>query len=280
MICQLCQNNSFAPWTQTGTYSVVRCTQCGLGMTSPPPRPEVSHDVNQEKYQLAKCIRTYQSRPVYFSSRYRKQLKRIQAFRPSGKLLDIGCNIGTFLVEARNMGFNVAGVEMNPDCAEYARDHHGLDVFTGRLDEANLPASSVDVITLFDVLEHVPNPQALLADIYRILKPHGILMLQSPNLESQMAVWFQSEWQWLCLPDHIYHFTPSTMLSMISQSGFAMTKMRTWTPADVFWDNWLQADLRSKFLPRLIRKILSITKSGLLVSSLLQSIQSKQLRVN
>ena len=193
MNCPVCNQCTFTEWGATGTYAVHRCTQCGLGITFPAPTFAESANVNQEKYQLRSRIQTYDSRKKYFSRRYRRQLRDIRAFKAGGTLLDVGCKIGAFLTEARAAGFQTAGVEMNRECAEYAQSQLGLDVFNGRLDQAGFADGAFDVVTLYDVLEHVPELQLLLREIRRILKPTGLLVVQSPNIDSVMANWTKTE---------------------------------------------------------------------------------------
>ena len=272
MNCPVCNQCTFTEWGATGTYAVHRCTQCGLGITFPAPTFAESANVNQEKYQLRSRIQTYDSRKKYFSRRYRRQLRDIRAFKAGGTLLDVGCNIGAFLTEARAAGFQTAGVEMNRECAEYAQSQLGLDVFNGRLDQAGFADGAFDVVTLYDVLEHVPEPTRLLQEIRRILKPTGLLVVQSPNIDSVMANWTKTEWQWLCLPDHLFHFTPATLATLIGQSGFEVQAVRTWEPADVFWDNILQLDLRKRPVQRIARKAIQVSGLAVPLTALLQRI--------
>ena len=243
-----------------------------MGITYPAPTHAESASVNQEKYQLQKCIHTYASRKQYFQKRYQRQLRDIRAFKAGGGLLDIGCNIGAFLTEARVAGFKTAGVEMNRECAEYAQSQLGLDVFNGRLDQAGFADGAFDVVTLYDVLEHVPEPTRLLQEIRRILKPTGLLVVQSPNIDSVMANWTKTEWQWLCLPDHLWHFTPKTLAAFIETAGFEVHRLRTWEPADVFWDNLVQLDLRQRQIPRIARKMAQTTGLGFPLIALTQKI--------
>ena len=270
MNCPVCNQGSFTEWGTTGVYAVLRCTHCGMGITFPAPTFAESANVNQEKYQLRSRIQTYDSRKEYFSKRYRRQLRGIHAFKAGGTLLDVGCNIGAFLTEARAAGFQTAGVEMNRECAEYAQSQLGLDVFNGRLDQAGFADGAFDVVTLYDVLEHVPEPTRLLQEIRRILKPTGLLVVQSPNIDSLMANWTKTEWQWLCLPDHLFHFTPATLATLIGQSGFEVQAVRTWEPTDVFWDNILQLDLRKRPVQRIARKAIQVSGLALPCISLLQ----------
>lgn len=192
MICPVCSTDAFSTWGKVNNHTIERCQKCGLGITSPFPEPGELAAVNQETYLLEQRIATYLSRHEYFKKRYRRQLRDIKVLKPGGRLLDIGCNIGLFLNEARAAGFDPTGVELNTGCAEYARTSFGLDVHSEYLENIAFKTGAFDVVTMYDVLEHIPNLHGILAEIHRILTPGGLLVVQSPNLDSLMADLSQS----------------------------------------------------------------------------------------
>lgn len=102
----------------------------------------------------------------------------------SGRLLEIGPAGGFFLDEARSAGFDVVGVEINPEMAEYGRTRLQLDIRTGMFEDASLPSESFDVIVMQDVLEHVRQPRTFLAAASQLLKPGGYVFLRGPLEES------------------------------------------------------------------------------------------------
>ena len=259
MICPVCSTDSFTTWGRVDSYTIERCQGCGLGITTPFPKPDELASVNQETYLLEQRITTYLSRYGYFKKRYQSQLLDIKAFKPGGKLLDIGCNIGLFLSEARTSGFDVVGVELNTDCAEYARTHFGLEVHSDYLDKIAFKAGSFDVVTMYDVLEHIPDLHGILTEIHRILKPGGVLVVQSPNLDSVMADLSQSSWSWLSPPDHLYHFTPGTLSSLLAQRGYDVQLVKTWEPAEDFCADVMQAKLGNSLPARIARKVIRLS---------------------
>ena len=136
--------------------------------------------------------------------------------KSDGTLLDIGCAAGTFLVGMKRHGdWTLHGVELSPGVAEIARERHGLDVFTGTLEEAAYPDDTFDAITLWDVLEHLHDPAASLREIRRILKPGGVLIIRVPNLASWDARLFGDAWAGLDAPRHLYVFSPQTLSHML-----------------------------------------------------------------
>ena len=102
-----------------------------------------------------------------------------------GRLLDVGCGNGRFLAQMRGLGWEVVGVEPDPEAARIAKERFGLEVFQDTLEEAKFPNDSFDAITMNHVIEHVPDPVGLLAESRRILKPGGKLVVVTPNTNCQ-----------------------------------------------------------------------------------------------
>jgi SAM-dependent methyltransferase len=197
-------------------------------------------DTNAETYQVEQRTQTYLSRQSLFEGIYRGYINRMKTYSRAGKLLDVGCNIGLFLKVAREEGFDVTGVELNRDCAAYGRENFGLEIHSEYLDAIGFPSGSFEVVTLFDVLEHIPDLHNFLKEVRRIIRPGGLLVVQSPNLGSLMAELTGSQWSWLTPPDHLYHFTPETLQLLLHESGFTVKECRTWEPAGEFALNLLR----------------------------------------
>ena len=241
MNCPVCQNETFSFRVKVVDYTIQTCERCGLGITTPFPREEVSQRTNVETYDIKQRIDVYLSRASYFRKRYKKDIYDIKKFKNSGRLLDVGCNIGFFLDVARNEGFTVTGIEPNRECASYAQTKYHLDVHAVRIEEAKFDNEMFDVVTLFDVLEHIPDLHRMLREIRRILKAEGILVIQSPNLSSLMASATGAKWAWLSPPDHLYHFTPESLSMLLNSSNFSVEHIKTWEPAKDFSDNLITA---------------------------------------
>ena len=129
---------------------------------------------------------------------------------PRGRLLDIGCAAGFFLAEARQH-YEVQGVELSAWSSAHARDALGLSVFTGTLAQANLASDQFDVITLWDVIEHVPDPVPLLTEAARLLKPGGRLVLTTGDWDSAYARSKGADWHLAVPPWHLCLFGRATM---------------------------------------------------------------------
>ena len=271
MICPVCHGDKFSEWSATTPFGVVTCDSCGLGITSPFPTATELSTTNTEIYKLEERVQAYMSRKSYFERRYREYLSDIREFVSKGRLLDVGCNLGLFLKVAQSEGFDTTGVELNRECAEYGREHFGLTIHSDYLETLHLPDASFDVITLFDVLEHVPDIRGFLCEVRRILRNDGLLVLQSPNLGSLMADLTKSGWNWLTPPDHLYHFTPRTIKQLLHDTGFTVQRLETWEPAEEFASNVL-AVFKSRHL---IWKILFVVNKISNMATLLVALTNR-----
>ncbi len=137
------------------------------------------------------------------------------------KVLDIGCAGGAFLLAAENLGLEAVGIEPNRWMCDYARTEHQVDARPGVLADHHFPDATFDLITLWDVIEHVPSPSAELKEIHRILKPGGVLVVNYPDYRSLPARLLGRKWPfWLSV--HLTYYTPSTITKHLKESGFTV----------------------------------------------------------
>lgn len=147
----------------------------------------------------------------------------------AARLLDIGCSSGALLRSAVTHGFDGEGVEPAAQAAEYARST-GLTVFQGYLQEAGYPAASFDVVTLMEVIEHLPDPGALLREIWRVLKPNGILVVGTGNGRSWTVGLVGARWGYFQVSEHGGHisfFNPISLGLLGQRCGFVMERSET-----------------------------------------------------
>ena len=196
---------------------VVRCRQCGLVYINPRPKSETIvkgySDAVDEAY-----VSQFEGRYATF----RQCLKEIEkACSKRGRVLDVGCAAGIFLKAAKDSGWETAGVEPSRWLAEWGNNKFGVNIKPGTLEQAHFPDSYFDVVTLWDVLEHVPDPAATLREINRILKPGGVIAVNYPNIGSNLARAFGRKW-WFLLSVHLYYFVPKTIRALLEKEGFSM----------------------------------------------------------
>ncbi len=151
-----------------------------------------------------------------------------------GRLLDVGCAAGFFLAEARAQ-YAVQGVELSSWSSAWARDQLGLPVFTGTLQQAALPAGHFDIVTLWDVIEHVPDPVPLLAEVARVLKPGGRVVLTTGDWGSAYAQRHGEHWHLMTPPWHLTMFSRATLTRAAARAGL---KPVHWATEGVAGDGW------------------------------------------
>ena len=260
MICPLCSGTELRHLVAVEPYSIAVCQGCGVGLTLPFPEPEQIAAVNAEIYQVEQRINIYLDLRNHLERRYRRQLRRIVRSKPSGKLLDVGCSIGLFVNQANLMGFRAEGVELNSACAAYGARTFGVTIHASLPEPAFSAEDAYDVVTLFDVLEHVPDPHRFLVEIRRLLKPDGLLVVQTPNLDSLMAALLRGKWGWLSPPDHLYHFSATSLPPLVGKAGFRIKGLYSWEPAGAFAGSLLEAIVPARFPGNLVRKLIRFSR--------------------
>ena len=194
---------------------IVKCTQCGFVYAH--PRIETQdvlsayihmHDENYIKEEVG---RRASARII---------LNLLEKFcKDKGRLLDIGCSTGFLLNEAQKRGWEVAGVELSEWAAEYAKKNFHLNIYNTNLEKAGIPENSYDVVVMQDTIEHLLNPRGVLEEINRILKPGGILYVNTPDIESNSSRLLRAKW-WGINQFHLYYFSRKTLTKLLTACGF------------------------------------------------------------
>ena len=238
--CNLCGSNQAALYYEgrdrqlggTEQFRLVRCRQCGLIYLNPRPSRDEIGRYYPDDYEPFTRFSHSRGGPLarWSYTRYLdKRCKAVMRWKSSGRLLDLGCATGEFLARMMEYGWQVQGVELSPTAAETARREYGLDILTGDLAQAQFPDRHFDVVTLWDVLEHLYDPLAELAEINRTLKDDGLLVIELPNTRSFDAALFGPYWIGLDMPRHLYVFPPAPLEALLTQSGFEIISRRCYS---------------------------------------------------
>jgi ubiquinone/menaquinone biosynthesis C-methylase UbiE len=242
-----------------GSFNLVQCKQCGLLYLNPrPTAEEMEHYYPKEYLPYTVAQQGEQSWLAYIDHCYGhwKRLRAVEdRYSQGGHLLDVGCATGDFLqVMHRSGRWDVRGVDTSLEATQYARERYGLDVFTGEVSEAGYADGYFDVVTMWHVIEHVHDPKGTLAELHRIMKPGGLLVVSTPNLRSWDARIFGRYWVGLDAPRHLFVFSPATLQHLLQRAGFRTDQIRSFSlfyrPFARSMQFWLDERLHNEQLKR------------------------------
>jgi SAM-dependent methyltransferase len=151
---------------------------------------------------------------------FNKYITLLEQCQPPGRrMLDCGAATGFFLDIARQRGWQTAGVEISPSATETARGK-GLDMFCGTIEDYPSPPQSFDAVTMWDVIEHIPDAEAALRRIAQLIKPNGILALNTPDAGSLLARTMGVRWHLVVPPEHLVLFDRRSLRILLDRAGF------------------------------------------------------------
>jgi SAM-dependent methyltransferase len=207
-------------------FAVVVCSRCGLGRTDPAPAdllryyPTGYYGSGGIRFNplVEAAIRTSRSARVAAVTR---------AHPSPGAILDVGCGRGLMIAELAHHGWRAVGVEMSEAASHHAREVLGLDVQVGDLAGCRFTEASFDVVTLFHVLEHLPDPDASLAEARRVITPEGWLFVEVPNFGSLQSRLAGGRGFHVDAPRHLFHYTRTALLQSLERAGFEPVRVAT-----------------------------------------------------
>jgi 2-polyprenyl-3-methyl-5-hydroxy-6-metoxy-1,4-benzoquinol methylase len=222
-VCPAC--GSGRPYAYRFTVNgcpIQQCEDCGLGQADPNGfDPGSYYTADYFNGQRSDGYADYLGAEPVLRKEFARTAAFIRKFVPSGRLLDIGCAYGFFLQEAR-AHYDVAGIELAAEAGEHCR-RNGLNVVTGAADAPTLARlGQFDVIALFDVIEHLPEPDEVLALAARHLKPGGIMVITTGDFASLAARVMGPKWRLMTPPQHLWFFTRESICQMAESVGIRM----------------------------------------------------------
>jgi SAM-dependent methyltransferase len=155
-----------------------------------------------------------------------------------GRLLDVGCGAGDWLLAMQQRGWQVEGVDFDENAVRVAA-RRGLQVFSAALEQRRFPESTFDAVTLSHVIEHVPDPVQTLTECARILKPGGKLVLFTPNNTSLTHLLFKENWRGLEPPRHLHVFSMPSMRRALTLAGFPRATIHPFVVTSIIYESAL-----------------------------------------
>lgn len=235
--CPLCSGQRLSDWiactdytVSKQTFNIQRCGNCGFALTNPrPANEELGRFYESDDYiSHSNTSQGLVSKLYQWVRRYtmRKKVAMVRDLAGStGALLDIGCGTGEFLRASRDAGWVVTGIEPSTAARAAAKANHQLATH----DEPHLNQladGAYNVITLWHVLEHVPDLRGRMDTLKRLLAPGGTLLIAVPNRTAHDADYYGKHWAAYDVPRHLWHFRPDDLRTLARLHGFSLTAIR------------------------------------------------------
>jgi SAM-dependent methyltransferase len=234
--CALCGGNETRILYIKFDYAISQCARCGLIYANPrPPHHKIllrySSNYFWNEYLPSLGVNGGEFDLAHFDSRYMAMLTMIeQAIGDRGRLLEVGCGAGFFLKAAERAGWQVEGIELSEEASQFAIERLRLPIRRDRAEDAAIEAGTFDVATMFDVIEHLFDPRAVLTAIARALKPNGLLVISTPNIDAASRYVLGPSWAVLSPLEHVYYFSEDTLRRLLEATGFSQVRF-----VRVFW---------------------------------------------
>lgn len=224
--CNLCGENDLLPFCPENGRGLVQCNNCGMVYVSPRPEARELFALYGETY-----FRNDDSGEVGYTDylkdegnirkTFARRLKRLERFVRPGTVLDVGCAAGFLLSEAEKRGWAVQGQDVSAYAVGYVEDRFGYPVQHGDLTTLDYPEGQIDLVTMWDVIEHVPDPRAYVEKVAILLRPGGVFSLATPDVDSFPARLTGKRWVGYKLSEeHVYYFSVKTLRQMLDEAGF------------------------------------------------------------
>jgi SAM-dependent methyltransferase len=258
--CPVCLSQAVHPALEKDGAPVLRCEDCHLRFCASEPDRAALDRLYGESYFTGggDGYEHYLQDEATHRRQARRYLRRIERLRVRpGRLLDVGCAAGFFLDEARRAGWQVTGVDVSPYAVRHARDVLGLDVRRGDFLTVELPATGFDLVTAFNVFEHLPDPRATAERLARLVRPEGFLLIETWNADSLAARLLGTRWHQYS-PRYVpYYYTRQSLETLFRRAVWR-------TVAFGRWAKWISVEracavlahtLPSRGLARMVRAL-------------------------
>lgn len=224
--CHCCgENHRLSFLYRKRGYAIIRCQVCGLKYVDQlPSRDELVHLYSEEFFAVGRKFSGHHGSAGLVNAQQRVEAVRRLPSVGRKRWLDVGCAIGDFLVCAATVVDDVAGIELSAFAADQAR-MRGITVTSGDFLTVEVSQASFDVVSMWDYLEHVPNPTATLSKAFEVLKPGGYLALSTGDVDSLLARLAGRFWHLMIPPRHLYFFSPATIRRLLTTAGLNVVEI-------------------------------------------------------
>jgi SAM-dependent methyltransferase len=221
-VCPGCRATAANPLGRANGFDIRSCERCGTLFTAELPKAEQASDY-ELFYDESRAVAV----PDFVLGRLEETASSLEPYRTDlNRWLDIGCGAGTLLRAVTNLGWDALGTEVAPAAVDAVRAA-GFEAVLGETGDLDLPAEGFDVVSMVEVVEHVPDVDALFADAARLLRPGGALYLTTPHGRSLSARLLRTSWSVITPPDHLQLFSVGGMRAALGRTGFTPVSVAT-----------------------------------------------------
>jgi 2-polyprenyl-3-methyl-5-hydroxy-6-metoxy-1,4-benzoquinol methylase len=228
--CLLCADNNTQLLVRKNTFNVVRCHRCSLVYVNPrPAQHELAALYNALSDGPSQAISIGQRDPgheLYKTKKFQRAIALIKHHkRDVDKVFDLGCATGVFLDMVAQQGWTPYGSDVNRHLVEQNQSRYGEQIKLQKGTRIDFPERYFDVVTLFDSIEHLPDPVATLREVSRVVRPDGLVVISTPNVEGLLPRWTYQlfgktlgAWEHPTPPGHVYQFSEKTLNMTLKQA--------------------------------------------------------------
>ncbi len=222
--CPICKSDSYKHLFEKERFAIVKCKNCGFVLVNPQLSPDsLSKSYNNNEISPKDY---YKSTIKEDKHTFNERLELIEKYKKVGRLLDVGCNIGTLLGVANKRGWDCIGIDINRSTLETCRAK-GYNVVEGPLEENTFKNSKFDVVIMSDLIEHLPYPNDTLSIVRKVMAPGGLLFIATPDVDSLFPRISGPKWIEYKPKEHLWYFSRKTIRILLSQNGFKVIKIKT-----------------------------------------------------
>jgi len=238
--CNLCNKDYARLVLKINGHKIVKCKDCGLVYLNPRLKEKHLHKIYEEEYFKNPEFKNSKTQNLFGYNLYieekediintfKKRLKTIEKYKKKGKILDVGCATGFFLELAKSKGWEVYGTEISKFAVKHAKDKLNLkNVFYGDLKKIKFKENMFDVVTMFDVIEHLRDPKSTLRYTHKLLKKGGLIAVTTPDSGSLVSKLLGRRWEeFRRAREHTYFFSRKTLSDMLKKTGFEILKIES-----------------------------------------------------
>ena len=233
--CSLCGSSATKRLFKKESLNFVKCKKCGLVYLN----PRLTKEAIKKFYDPG--INRWTNLKDYIDMKlplFEDLLNQVEKVKKGIRILDVGCGIGLFLKLAKERGWDAYGVDISSEDVGYAKEKYGLEIYRGTIKDASYPDNFFDAVTMWDVIEHLPDLLIYLKEARRILKKDGILFVLTGNIESTVAKAKGVDWEFLCDGSHLFFFSPQTLGKFLNLAGLTIITLPNSTMLQKFPRNY------------------------------------------